>query len=297
MSPTVKIPRIVLTAILLGVGMACLSVGGAREIIDMTGGKIVVPEHPGRVLSLCSAATDAIVRLGAADRLAAIDDYGRIVPGTDNARIIGKAAALSREQLAVLNCDIAFIWWYQDDAANVLTKLGVPVVRIRSGRANQVPTMIELMGCSIDIEPVAHRLAEECRKALAGADRKPAAHCPRVYLELYGPFKTAGSDSYINDLIEMAGGSNVAANATGSVLLSAEELVQADPDVILFVEGFAKPETFTQRPGVASLTAVRTGRIAAINPYWLVEGAGLPQSIEQLRETIQTSAKSGAKKN
>jgi iron complex transport system substrate-binding protein len=114
---------------------------------------------------------------------------------------------------------------------------------------------------------------------------------------LYGPFKTIGSGSYINDLIEMAGGSNIAANATGSVLLSAEQLVQADPELILFVDGFATPQTFTQRPGVASLTAVRTGHLAAINRYWLVEGAGLPQSIQRLREALQTAVKSGAKEN
>ena len=88
---------------------------------------------PKRILSLCTAATDTIVRLGVTERLAAIDDYGRIVPGTEKIPVIGKASALSREQLVALNADLAFLWWYQDDVAKVLAELGVPVTRIRSG--------------------------------------------------------------------------------------------------------------------------------------------------------------------
>ena len=44
-----------------------------------------------------------------------------------------------------------------------------------------------------------------------------------------------GRDTYTNDLLELAGGRNVAEDAKGSVLFSAERLIQADPDMILCV--------------------------------------------------------------
>ncbi len=40
-----------------------------REVTDMTGERVRIPATPRRVLSLCTAATDTVLSLGAADRL------------------------------------------------------------------------------------------------------------------------------------------------------------------------------------------------------------------------------------
>lgn len=88
-----------------------------REVVDMTGRKVRVPADPARVLSLCTSANDTMVALGEAARLAAIDEYGRVVPGVRRAQVIGKGSAISREAVLALGIDLAFVWWYQDDAA------------------------------------------------------------------------------------------------------------------------------------------------------------------------------------
>ena len=74
-----------------------------------------------------------------------------------------------------------------------------------------------------------------------------------MFLELYGPLKTVGSETYTNDLLELAGARNVAADAKGTVLFSAERLVQSDPDVILVVGAAADRAALASRPGMAGL--------------------------------------------
>jgi iron complex transport system substrate-binding protein len=242
--------------------------------------------HSERIISLSTSATDTIVRLGAASRLKAIDDYGRIVPGVEGLPTLGRAAALSREAVQAVRADLAFVWWYEDDAARLLEESGVPVVRVRCGRTADVPAMIRLVGDCLGCTDKAQDLAQSVSTALREVPSQPAAP-RRVYVELYGPFKTMGADTYLNDIIELAGGVNVAAPATGSVLLSPERLIQADPDVVLFVDEFATTQSIGERNGLLSLRAVRDGRVRPVSRYCLVAGAGLPEMVERLRQLIE----------
>jgi len=256
-----------------------------HEVTDMTSQPVRVPVRARRVLSLCSSATDTMIRLGAANRLAAIDEYGRIVSGAESAAIIGTGSAISREQVIAMDIDLAFVWWYQDDAARTLEELGVPVIRICSGRAAEVPAMIRLVGEALAEPRAAERLADKVSTYLTRPQERRGYH-PHIYLELYGPYKTVGRGTYVNDLLELAGGENVASDATGSVLLSAEKLIQADPEVILFVDEFTSAEAISARSGLADCSAVQAGRVLPIRRYWLVAGAGLPQAVENLRSAL-----------
>jgi iron complex transport system substrate-binding protein len=258
----------------------------SRTVTDATGKAVSLPSHPARIISLSTSATDTIVRLGAASRLKAIDEYGRIVPGAEGVPCLGRAAALSREAVQAVRGDLAFVWWYQDDAARLLEESGVPVIRMRCARTTDVPAMVRLVGECLGCADKAQGLAQSVSAALQAFPAQ-ATTPRRVYVELYGPFKTMGADTYLNDLIELAGGVNVAAPATGSVLLSPERLIQADPDVILFVDEFATAQSISGRNGMLSLRAVRMGHVRPVSRYCLVAGAGLAEMVERLRELIK----------
>jgi iron complex transport system substrate-binding protein len=259
-----------------------------REVADMTGRRVRVPADPRRILSLCTSASDTIVALGETARLAAIDEYGRAVPGVEKVPVIGKGSALSREEVLTRRIDLAFVWAFQDDAAAMLEGLSVPVVRIRTSRAADVPAMIRLVGECLDRRPAAEPLARRVETFLreAASRRSPAARRPRVYLELYGPFRTVGRDSYMNDLLDLAGADNVAGDVAGTVFLSAERLIQADPDVVLFAEGFADAAAIARRPGAGNLRAVREGRVFPVDRVWLTAGPRLPESVAKLTEVL-----------
>ena len=233
------------------------------------------------MLSLCTSATDTLLRLGQGSRLVAIDEYSRVVPGAQTIPTVGKGSALSREQLIAKGIDLAFIWWFQDDAAATLEQLSIPSVRISDIRLDQVNRLIkcvgECMGCRVD--------AERLAGSLPTAASRPTAEPQRtVYLEMYGPFKTVGQDCYVNDLLQQAGFRNVITDRKGGLLISAEQLIQADPSVVLFVSEFASAQAISTRAGMKDLLAVKEGRVRGIDRRWLVAGAGWPQAVEEIRK-------------
>ncbi|MFZ4695929.1 MAG: ABC transporter substrate-binding protein [Verrucomicrobiia bacterium] len=242
---------------------------------------------PQRVLSLCTTATDVLCALGAGKQLAAIDEYGRVVPEAAAVPVVSKGSALAREEVLARRVDLAFIWWYQDDAARLLEDLSVPVERICCARATDLPDTVRLIGRRVGREKAARRLADDLAAFLKEHATPSARPAPRVYLELYAPFRTVGSESYLDDLIALAGGANIAASISkGSVLLSAEQLVAADPDVILFVRGFTTAEAMARRPGLSGLRAVKVGRVVGIDRASLIAGSRLPEEVAHLRATL-----------
>jgi len=260
--------------------------GSYRKIKDQTARTVAIPERPQRILSLSSSATDTLVRLGQTHRLCAVDEYNRNVPGIGTAMCISKGSAISREQIQSLKVDMAFIWWFQDDAAHLLDDISVPVVRIRTGRAGELSETIRLVGECINFQNDADHMAQSLVEWVAKNAPTPATNCPRVYIEFYAPLKTIGKDSYTNDMIEMAGGQNIANAKQGRVLFSVEGLIAADPDIVMVVGDTSALQAAIQRPEMSNLRAVREKRAFAVSPSWLIPGAGLPVAVENFRAII-----------
>jgi iron complex transport system substrate-binding protein len=160
------------------------------------------------------------------------------------------------------------------------------VVKLRCRRAAEVPAMIRLVGERLGATNAANALAQNVADKLQRLAPPATADGPRVYFELYSPFKTSGRESYLNDLIELAGARNIAADAAGSVLLSSERLLAADPQCVVLVAGFGTPEQFARRGGLAGLSAVKAHRVFLLHRYCLVAGAGLPDGVAALRRLL-----------
>src|SRR5439155_239973 len=96
---------------------------------------------------------------------------------------------------------------------------------------------------------------------------------PRVYHEIDAsdPAKifTVGPGSYINDLIDIAGGVNIAARAASAYpQFSAEEILRSDPEIIvLSADAYSsKPGDVAARQGWSITGAVKNNRIFTIDP-------------------------------
>jgi iron complex transport system substrate-binding protein len=124
------------------------------------------------------------------------------------------------------------------------------------GRADEAASLISSLESRVaDVE-----------SRLAGAPDRP-----KVFYELDGsdpaaPW-TAGAETFINTLIEQAGGENIAASVdSGYFQLSIEDLLVKDPDIILLGDAAfgVTPEAVASRAGWDALGAVET---TAIFPF------------------------------
>ena len=255
---------------ILGPGRA--QTGRPATVADDAGGTFTLGETPRRIVSLAPNITEILFALGLGDRVVGVTRYCDFPPEARAREKIGGFIDPSVEKIRALAPDLVIAYrgnpW---EVLNRLKALRTPVFILDIGqRLEAVPETIAKIGKITRREDEARALLASLdrtyRKAAAAAGR--AVSRPRVFLSLSGKdLMTAGRASYLHDLIERAGGANVAAAVSKPwAAYSRERLVRDDPDVVVimapsaadFAAGRAR---FEAQPGLAALRAVRAGRV------------------------------------
>jgi len=177
------------------------------------------------------------------------------------------------EKVVALKPDLVLIVKFSDGTIEKLASAGLLVLVVDPQSVGEVARTAILVGRATggDGSALAATIDQKVQqvKVKVGA----ATTKPRVYHEVDAsdPAKifTVGPGSYIHDLIEIAGGTNIAAKAVGAYpQLSAEEILRADPEVIVLAAApySAKPEQVAARTGWSAISAVKNGRIVTIEP-------------------------------
>ena len=119
----------------------------------------------------------------------------------------------------------------------------------------------ETAGMANDLEAEVNAIAEKV-KDLSDEEK------PTVFYEVWNdPLMSAGSDTFINALINIAGGKNIVAEdgLTGWPEYSIETLIEKNPDIIVAPVSLAfDPTVITGDERFASLDAVKNNKIYVI---------------------------------
>jgi iron complex transport system substrate-binding protein len=121
-------------------------------------------------------------------------------------------------------------------------------------------------------------------------------HRPTVFYDLGGLY-TTGPNTFLNALIDEAGATNIGATLTRAQWpkVTAEQVVHADPDVILFDRGTSTVSAEDHIAGFSATRAVKTGEVLAVpNPSYTEEPSpGLVMGLEELVHLLHPSLKLG----
>jgi len=119
---------------------------------------------------------------------------------------------------------------------------------------------------------------------------------PRVYIEYFfnGGYWSYGSESFVSELIDMAGGINVFAGYAGKYIsTSTEEVLKADPEIIVVSKGSMaeacglSPEAIRKRSGWNEVSAVQNNRIYEVKEDLIVRpGPRIVDGLEALAKII-----------
>jgi iron complex transport system substrate-binding protein len=214
---------------------------GPIELMDVEGRRVRLAAAAQRVVSLVPSVTETVIALGASNRLAARTDYDS-QPELGGLPSVGGGLGPDLEALAAAEPDLVVRFGGDSDPATVrwLDDLGIPHVAVRPDRLDDVWTIVEQMGVLLGIPDRASRLAGRLRAGIdsvrtAVADRPPV----RVgYLMGGSPPWSAGSGTYVDELITLAGGVNVFDDIDGRFgAVSPEVVATRAIDVVLLSEG------------------------------------------------------------
>ena len=244
-----------------------------------------------RVVSLAPSLTEIICAIGASDCLVGRSSACRY-PSNIVARvpIAGDFGIPALEALAKCAPQLVLTVDMEDqNSAQAIEHLGIRHESVPCRSLGDIARAIHTVGKLLHREVSAEKLAGQFDETLAGLRKQIPATRRRVFVEIWGdPLMTAGKKSFLNDLIELAGGTNIAGDVERDFFeISPETVLARDPEVIILLESSAV--TVANRTGWQQMTAVRTGHVYRDLDRDLLEipGPRVLQSIEQLRKCLR----------
>jgi len=241
-------------------------------VTDFQNRSVTVAKRPERIVSVGPSITEFLFALGAGPRVVGTDDFSDEPAAAKAVEKVG-GIKVNFEKVVSLRPDLVLILKFSDGTIEKLASAGLVVLVVDPQSVGDVARTAILVGRAVGAEGEA--LARDIQTKVDAVRAKTAAATtrPRVYHEIDAsdPTKifTVGPGSYINDLIEVAGGVNIAAKTTSAYpQLSAEEVLRSDPEVIVLAadDYSAKPDQVAARAGWSAISAVKNRRIATIAP-------------------------------
>jgi len=280
---------LLLLCLVIGPNLGCQPSYPVGEFIDDAGNEIIIDNIPQRIISHVPPITEILFALGLGDRVVGVSDYCDYPPAAQAKPSIGDYYNPSIEKIVALEPDLVLTDGHSDTVKG-LEGLGIPLVVIDPQDFDGIFRDIELLGWINGVDKAARQVIDDMEQAISNVvDQVAGRDRPRVlYIidatDLSLPW-TAGPGSFIDYLITMAGGENIAATAEAAwVQLSIEEVINVDPEIIILPaqHGTAATalEVLQQHPGWRETTAIRQDGVHFIDGD-LVDGYG-PRIVQGL---------------
>jgi iron complex transport system substrate-binding protein len=241
-------------------------------VTDFQNRSVTVPKRPERIVSIGPSITEFLYALGAGPRVVGADDFSDEPAAALQLEKVG-GIKVNFEKVVSLRPDLVLSVKFSDGTIEKLAGAGLLVLVVDPQSAGDVARTAILLGRAVGSD--GDHLARDIQKRVDDVRSKTASAAtkPRVYHEIDAsdPTKifTVGPGSYIHDLIEIAGGQNIAARAISAYpQLSAEEILRSDPEIIILAAAdyAAKPDQVAARSGWSQVSAVKNKRIVTIAP-------------------------------
>jgi len=249
-------------------------------LVDSMGNVVTLTEPPERIVSLAPSNTEILFAIGAGDNVVGVTDYCNYPYNftawieAGNMTSIGSYWGPSSEPIVELEPDLVLATSASNDAATTLRNLGYNVLVIEGHTIGDIFQEILLVGQATYKNTEASALVNEMRGRIDAvtAQLADATTTPKVYYELwYEPLQTAGPDTFIDEVITLAGGENIFKNATEPwPQVSSEAIIAENPDVIIFGDTYmsgsvsATKESISSRSGWDVITAVQNDALYSI---------------------------------
>jgi iron complex transport system substrate-binding protein len=251
-----------------------------------------------RIVSLAPSVTEMLFGLGLGWQIVGATNYCDYPPEAQKIARVGALGTPNIEQLLAAKPDLVIATEFQNkEMPATLRQMGISVHLVQVNNIADVLAAFATLGQLTGREANAAVLVKTMQSQLDEAARRfanvPRPRRPRVFVEIASePLMTAGKASFVNDLVERAGGVNVAGELDQAYpKISAEKLVEWNPDVIVLGSmgppGQGKAQ-LAGRIGFAGIAAVKNGRVIDdISPdLFLRPGPRLVQGVTELSKRL-----------
>lgn len=249
-------------------------------------------------MSAGAAVTETLFALGAGSRVVGVDSSSVAIRAAQGVTQVGYVRALSAEGVLSL-APTLLIASHEAGPPPALARLrqsGVRVIVLDEAQSRE--SAIERVGriaAAVKRDPEGARLCAQMRSELDAVRPTARKRVLFVYARGGGTLNVAGQRSAADAMIALAGSTNAVTSYEGYRPLTAEALVQAQPEVLLFTErglqSVGGVEGALRLPGVALTPAGLARAVIAMEDALLLGfGPRLGQASATLARLIAQSA-------
>lgn len=210
--------------------------GQPRELTDMAGRTVLVPEEPERIVALAPSITELVFALDKEENLKGAVQYSDYPSRAEKLPRVGSYARPDVERIVRLEPDLVLAIRDGNPRQTIdrLEGMDIPVFTLDSDNLEEIMQSISALGLALNAEGRAGELVRDMQERLDQVQEKvaPAESRPSVFFQAdAGPIIGAGASTFIDEMIHLAGGTNALAHKERYPRLGWEDILRLDPDV------------------------------------------------------------------
>ena len=245
----------------------------SRELFDQIGRTVEVAEPLTRVVSLAPNLTEISYEVGGGAALVGATRFANFPEAAASLPKVGSYVALDIEKIVSLKPQLCLAIRDGNPKAVVdrLVALGIPVYVFDPQSLEGIVDTVERLGSIYHEEARAETLAAGYRQRLARVARQieGVTNRPGVFFQIDAqPIISAGSDTFLHQLLIRSGALNLAADRTGYPRYTWEELLALEPEVVLLASmggGYTDQELRSRWQEWPQIPAVRNRRLYVVD--------------------------------
>jgi iron complex transport system substrate-binding protein len=223
---------------------------GAKSLTDQLGRSVQAPDSPRRVVSLAPSITEVIYYIGRQDLLVGASRFSDYPEAARELPKVGSYVDLDLERIVALQPDLCIATkdGNPKDVVDRLDGLGIPVYAVDPQGLSSLLDTISEIGGLLNARDHALQLTEQLDRRIQHIDQlvNRTQDRPGIFFQIgVSPIVSVGSGTFIHELIERAGGRNLADATTGYPRFSREQVIGLSPDVII-ITSMARGKLFEE---------------------------------------------------
>lgn len=297
-----KISLLILTVMLAISLVACKAnddkkTEASKEIkfTDSYNREVSLDKVPERIVTLSPGATETIYALGKEDTLVGRSDYDDYPAEVSKIASVGKITDPSIEKITELKPDLVIGGaHFSKETVKKLEELGIKVAVLYGSEdfEGAYKNIIDI-ATVLDAKDKGQKIVDDMKKKVADVEAKvkDLAKPKLYYVVAYGKSDfTAGGDTFIGQIIEKAGGDNIAKDVKGWNY-SFEKIVENKPEMIVLSDKFDAKKGFTSAERYKDLPAVKASKVYEIDDNMLSrQGPRQADGLEALAKILHPEA-------
>lgn len=250
----------------------------AINVTDFRGREFNFDKPATRIVCLIESALSGLYMLRAEDKIVGISSnvyndnvavqYASLDERIKNKTLLapGNWDFVNIESVVALKPDLVILWSSQVESIQAIESKGIPVyaVMLKSTQDvyKEISDLGKLTGKQIRADSLINYTKDELSKP-AVANKQTSKGKKKVYfIWPQGPLETSGKNSTVNELIRMAGATNVCISPDEHIVVNLEKVIEWNPDIIvMWYDANKNPEDIIRLSGWSNIKAVKDKQV------------------------------------